>query len=168
MPSRVLPLEDLKQRSVMYWLPPGGRDNGVWADTWVIMAELEAADSAAVLTLLAQADVGGYVATPGGRRTVTTTSRHLYVDREQHNHATDVLMLFLRGKDPSVATVTASMKTTTTPKTEPSGWSVVPATVKQLIMREPVRTVIKVLVAATLIALGLIFVYYEGPPRRHC
>jgi hypothetical protein len=52
MYSDVLPLEELKRRSVMYGLPARGMDNGGWADTWVILAELEAGHVTAVLDLL--------------------------------------------------------------------------------------------------------------------
>jgi hypothetical protein len=97
--ANVIPLEELKQRSVMYWLPPGGRDNGVWADTWVILAELEAGDVTAVLDRLADADVGGYAAIPGGRKSCGSTAcHHLYVDRMRYHRAVDVLMVFLRGR----------------------------------------------------------------------
>ncbi len=68
MSSQIRPLEDLAQFDIAYWLPPGGRDNGVWADIWVAIADLETDDASEVLDLLAQADVGGYVAVPGGRR----------------------------------------------------------------------------------------------------
>ena len=68
MLSRVIPLEYLKERDLMFWLPPGGQDNDVWADTWVILAELESADAAPILALLQDADVGAYIAGPSGRR----------------------------------------------------------------------------------------------------
>jgi hypothetical protein len=113
MYSRLIPLEDLspsvtisqsgdlKQRSVMYWLPPGGRDNGVWADTWVILADIETGDVTAVLDLLAKADVGGYVAIPSdGQRVRAHSCQHLYVDTQRYHQAEDVLMLFLRCKQP--------------------------------------------------------------------
>jgi hypothetical protein len=91
MLSRVLPLDDLAQRSVMYWLPPGGQDNGVWATMWVVIAELETREVAPVLARMADADIGAYATKPaadGGRR--------LYVDVMQYNQAADVLMVFLR------------------------------------------------------------------------
>lgn len=43
-PSR--PLPDPSRLGIVFWLPPGGVDNGVWAS--------------------ADADVGGYVGSPGG------------------------------------------------------------------------------------------------------
>ena len=92
----------------MFWLPPGGQDNEVWADTWVILAELESADAAPVLALLQDADVGAYIAGPSGRRGATTAGVQLYVDREQHNRAVDVVMQFLRGKDQPAVPVKAS------------------------------------------------------------
>jgi len=101
MLSRILPTEELAQRSVMYWLPPGGQDNGVWATMWVVIAELEARQAAPVLARMADADVGAYAAKPsaGGGRAI-------YVDVLQYNRALDVLMMFLRGKEtPEAAAV---------------------------------------------------------------
>jgi hypothetical protein len=99
--SHLIPLEELKQRSVMYWLPPGGRDNGVWADTWVKLAELETGYVTTILDLLAEADVGGYVTTLGGYKVGANGCHHLYVDAMRYHRAEDVLMLFLRGKEGS-------------------------------------------------------------------
>ena len=62
MSSLIRPLEDVASCGIPYWLPPGGRDNGVWADMWVLIAELESDDASEVLGLLADADVGGYAA----------------------------------------------------------------------------------------------------------
>jgi hypothetical protein len=91
MSSRILPMADLAQRSIMFWLPPGGRDNGVWASQWTLVAELDAADAPRVLSALAAADVGAYAAGAGA-------SRRLYVDALQYNQALDAVMLFLRGR----------------------------------------------------------------------
>jgi hypothetical protein len=93
-----IPLEELKRRSASFWLPPGGRDNGVWADTWVMLAELEADDTAPVLGLLAQAGVGGYAVATRGPRVRTSECHHLYVDTMRYRHAEDVLMVYLRGR----------------------------------------------------------------------
>jgi hypothetical protein len=67
-------------------LPPGGVDNGVWASAWAELADLDAAEVAPVLRLLADADVGGYVATPGGRinRPNRRAIHRLWVDSLQY------------------------------------------------------------------------------------
>jgi hypothetical protein len=93
-------LQDAAGRSVMYWLPPGGRDNAVWADTWVVLADLDPGDAAVVLDLLAEADVGGYVAIPGGRRARAkgAVCQTLWVDAMQCHRAEDVLMQFMYDK----------------------------------------------------------------------
>jgi hypothetical protein len=151
MLSRVIPLEYLKERDLMFWLPPGGQDNEVWADTWVILAELEAADVAPVLALLHDADVGAYVAGPSGLKGAANRGVRLYVDREQHSRAVDVVMLFLRGKDESAVPVKASKPA---PKVRPK------------VKRRSVRillTAIQVAAFAALIALGLLLAYYRGP-----
>lgn len=91
------PYPDPSQLSVMFWLPPGGTDNGVWASNWAELADLEPADVASVLTALADAGVGGYVATPGGRasRFRPPSTRRLWVDSLQYHRAEDVLMAYL-------------------------------------------------------------------------
>jgi hypothetical protein len=99
--SRLLPLAELQQRSVMYWLPPGGTDNGVWATTWTLIAELDAHDAQQILGKLAAADVGAYVAAPSGRYKPGSSTSMLYVDTIQFTLASDVLMQFLRaGRTP--------------------------------------------------------------------
>jgi len=108
MLSRVLPLDDLAQRSVMYWLPPGGHDNGVWATMWVVIAELETREVAPVLVRMADADIGAYAAKPaagGGQR--------LYVDVMQYNQAADVLMVFLRKETAGKPRATSGPRTST-------------------------------------------------------
>jgi hypothetical protein len=82
----------------MYFLPPGGVYNDVWASTWVLLADIDDRDAAPVLRGLADADIGGYVATPAGirrdpRRTVVRT---LYVDTMQYGRAEAVLMKYLQ------------------------------------------------------------------------
>jgi hypothetical protein len=103
MSSLIRPLEDLTQRDIAYWLPPGGRDNGVWADTWVVIADLDADDTTEVLNRLAEADVGGYVAIPGGRRARAKgpVCYGLWVDLMQYGRAEDVLMQVLRNRPPA-------------------------------------------------------------------
>jgi hypothetical protein len=98
MTSQIRPLEDLTQFGVAYWLPPGGRDNGVWADTWVAIADLESGDAGVVLDLLAKADVGGYVAVPGGIRARAggPVNCRVWVDAMQYSVAEDVLIRFMR------------------------------------------------------------------------
>jgi hypothetical protein len=100
MSSQIRPLEDLAQFNIAYWLPPGGRDNGVWADIWVAIADLESADADTVLDLLANADVGGYVAVPGGRRARARgpVSARVWVDAMQYGVAEDVLIRFMRAR----------------------------------------------------------------------
>ena len=100
MSSLIRPLEDVASCGIPYWLPPGGRDNGVWADMWVLIAELESDDASEVLGLLADADVGGYAAIPGGTRArARGPVRHrLWVDAMQYGLAEDVLIRFMRGR----------------------------------------------------------------------
>ncbi len=150
MLSRVIPLEYLKERDVMFWLPPGGQDNDVWADTWVIIAELDAADARPVLDLLQDNDIGAYVAKPSGLRGAPSPGRQLYVDREQYTLATDVLMLFLRRKDqpamPRVERIAPKLR----------------SKIKTPAVPRAVVLVLKVAFVAGLIALGMAFAYYRG------
>jgi hypothetical protein len=96
--SQIRPLEDLSSCGIAYWLPPGGRDNGVWADIWVAIADLETDDAGEVLELLASADVGGYVAIPGGIRARARGAprERIWVDAMQYGIAEDVLIRFMR------------------------------------------------------------------------
>ncbi|WP_200902691.1 hypothetical protein [Mycobacterium sp. EPa45] len=151
MLSRVVPLEYLKERDVMFWLPPGGRDNEIWADTWVILADLEPADAQPLLDLLHDADVGAYVASPSGRRGAPATGVQLYVDREQHNRATDVVMQFLRGKEQPVM---------------PRAERIAPKIRSKIKMPTPPRPVViavQIALIATIFAVGLLLAYYRGP-----
>jgi hypothetical protein len=96
-PSR--PLGDPARFDVMFWLPPGGTDNGVWASAWAELADLDAADIDAVLGLLARADIGGYVATPGGRayRRGQPVVHRLWVDSLRYHKAEDLMMAYFGG-----------------------------------------------------------------------
>ena len=104
--SRSEQLKELRLRSVMFWLPPGGRDNGVWATTWVMVAELDSADVAPLLTLLHDADIGAYAAKASGRAGRAHAPTNLYVDRDQLPQAADVVMTFLRAKGEPASTTT--------------------------------------------------------------
>jgi hypothetical protein len=94
-PSR--PIGNPAQFDVMFWLPPGGMDNGVWATYWAELADLEAGDVGPVLALLADADVGGYVATPGGQQHYRRRPpiHRLWVDSLRYHRAEDILMAYL-------------------------------------------------------------------------
>lgn len=99
------PLDDIAACGIPYWLPPGGVDNGVWADTWELITDLDSGDVATVLGLLAAADVGGYAAVPGGRRARARgpVPFTLWVDAMQYGRAEDVVIRFMRlaGRRPS-------------------------------------------------------------------
>lgn len=150
MLSRVIPLEYLKERDLMFWLPPGGLDNDVWADTWVIIAELDDADARPVLDLLGDNDIGGYVARPSGRKGAPQTGKQLYVDREQYTKAIDVLMLFLRKKDQPPMPRSEAIA----PK--------IRSKIKIPAIPRAVSLVFKVVLGAAFIALFLFLVYAQG------
>lgn len=102
MSSYAWSVDDLAACDISYWLPPGGRDNGVWADRWALIADLDADDVAEVLDRLADADVGGYAAIPGGRRARAKgpVPYSLWVDVTQYHRAENVLMVLMRGRHP--------------------------------------------------------------------
>jgi hypothetical protein len=56
MYSVVFELEEMKKHDSMFWLPAGGRDNGVPEENWVTIADFEADD---VVPILEMTD-GGY------------------------------------------------------------------------------------------------------------
>jgi hypothetical protein len=64
------------------------------------LADLDAVDIGPVLGLLATADVGGYVATPGGRayRGGQSAVHRLWVDSLQYYKAEDLLMAYFGGR----------------------------------------------------------------------
>lgn len=92
---------DVAACGVPFWLPPGGSDNGVWADTWALIADIDSGDVSTILGLLANADVGAYAAVPGGRRARARgpVPRTLWVDAMQYGLAQDVLITFMRERD---------------------------------------------------------------------
>jgi hypothetical protein len=98
--SPLRPIGNPARFDVMFWLPPGGIDNGVWAGAWAELADLDEDDIDAVLGLLASADVGGYVATPGGgaHRRGQRVVHRLWVDSLQYHKAEDLLMAHLHGR----------------------------------------------------------------------
>ena len=100
MSSLIRPLEDVASCEIPYWLPPGGRDYGVWADVWVAIADLETGEAGEVLNLLAKADVGAYVAVPGGIRARArgVVRCRIWVDAMQYGIAEDVLIRFMRAR----------------------------------------------------------------------
>ena len=152
MLSRIIPLEELRQRSVMFWLPPGGRDNGVWASTWSMVAELDSAHVAPLLVQLHDADVGGYAATLSGQRGRADLPMALYVDRDQLPKATDVVMRFLRGKEdppPMAAPRRESFKDSTAPRSASARTAVALA---------------KIVFGALVIAGFTAMMYLEGTP----
>jgi hypothetical protein len=78
----------------------GGRRQRVSASAWAELADLDAAEVAPVLRLLADADVGGYVGKPGGgiKRPDRRAIHRLWVDSLQYHRAEDVLMAFLHNR----------------------------------------------------------------------
>jgi hypothetical protein len=99
--SPLRPIGNPATFDIMFWLPPGGTDNGVWASAWAELADLDSLDVSPVLSSLASADVGGYVATPGGhgRRRGQDATHRLWVDSLQYHKAEDVLMAYFRSRD---------------------------------------------------------------------
>ena len=97
MSSPISPIANPARRPIFFWLPPGGTDNGVWASAWAELADLQPDDIAAVLSHLAAAGVGGYVATPGGGRAHphSPVIHRLWVDSLQYHRAEDILMAYL-------------------------------------------------------------------------
>jgi hypothetical protein len=96
--SLIRPLEDIAACEIPYWLPPGGWDNGVWADTWELLSDIDSGHVTRILGLLAAADIGGYAAIPGGRRARARgpVPYSLWVDAMQYGLAEDVLIRFMR------------------------------------------------------------------------
>jgi hypothetical protein len=98
MSSPSHPIGSPAQFDIMFWLPPGGIDNGIWATYWAELADLQSSDIDPVLALLAKADVGGYVATPGGQRSRRSPIHRLWVDSLRYHRAEDVLMAYFNAQ----------------------------------------------------------------------
>ena len=99
MSSPINRIPNLASRDIMFWLPPDGVDNGVWASAWAELADLGPSDISPVLHLLADAHVGGYIATPGGAsRPHRRVIHRLWVDSLQYHRAEDVLMSYLNAR----------------------------------------------------------------------
>lgn len=86
-------------RGETYRIPGNATENGVTAEKWTVLAELESHEAPLVLHAMADAGVGGY--TVPARGPYTKQGRHqLYVDAGQYNRAEEALMNALRGKTP--------------------------------------------------------------------
>ena len=163
MPSRIIPMEELEQRDVMYWLPPNGQDNGVQATMWIPLAEIDVDDVSSVLTKLADAGVGAFAAKRPGREPRAACHRRLYVDTTKTLQATDLLMLLLRGRaEPELADYRP-------PRRVPlSQMQVAPRSKGRHYTRKVVKYL---LMAGMLVVLGLVIYqtgvnYYEGLQRH--
>jgi hypothetical protein len=82
-----------------YWLPPGGIDNGLDAETWAVLVDVDASDMAPVLAGLGQAGIAAYAAPIGrpGRRAPGREFR-IWVDTWPHARAEDVLRRILSAR----------------------------------------------------------------------
>lgn len=79
------------QPSRLYWLPPGGMRNGLNAQTWAPLIDVDAGDLIMLLDTLRQADIAAYGARVGrlGRGRSSSTFR-VWVDTWTHARAEDV------------------------------------------------------------------------------
>lgn len=75
----------------LYWLPPGGIGNGLDAQTWAPLIDVDAGDLILLLDTLREADIAAYGARVGrlGRSRPSSTFR-VWVDTWTHARAEDV------------------------------------------------------------------------------
>jgi hypothetical protein len=99
MPCRILPIEEIEHLGTKFWVPAGGRENGVEATVWTILAELEGNEVSPVLSKLAAANVAGRAVAIAAATQRGNAHHRLYVDAMKYNQAMDALMLALRGKE---------------------------------------------------------------------
>lgn len=153
--------KDLAQRSVMHFLPPGGKHNGVWADTWVILADVETRYVAAILGLMAENDVGSYAVASRA-----DGDHRLYVDSMRYHSADDVLIGFLRAKQPRSETAPIPVPRRSSKERTRESRSPAPAAVTSWrFMKSALRWALWVPIGAALIALALSDAYHNGPNR---
>lgn len=75
----------------MYWLPPGGIENGLAASTWAPLLDVDASDLILLLDTLREADIAAYAArrrAPG--RIARCAVFRVWVDTWTHARAEDV------------------------------------------------------------------------------
>jgi hypothetical protein len=79
------------QPSPLYWLPPGGIGNGLNAQTWAPLVDVDAGDLIMLLDTLRLADIAAYGARVGrlGRGRSSSTFC-IWVDTWTHARAEDV------------------------------------------------------------------------------
>jgi hypothetical protein len=75
-----------------YWLPPGGFGNGLNAQTWVALIDVDASELVLLLDTLREADIAAYAARAGkvSRRLPSSVFR-IWVDTWTHARAEDVI-----------------------------------------------------------------------------
>jgi hypothetical protein len=86
-----------------YWLPPGGFDNGLDAETWVVLADTDSSQLPLLLARLMLAGIAAYAAPTGrlGRRTRPSTFR-IWVDTWLHAQAEDIVRTISREPPPAM------------------------------------------------------------------
>ena len=99
MSSQIRPLEDIAQCDIAYWLPPGGRDNGVWADIVGLIADLDS-DDAAGSRPVGEGRRRWLCGVPGWEKSqgARPGPHSLWVDAMQYGLAEEVLILFMRSR----------------------------------------------------------------------
>lgn len=75
-----------------YWLPPGGFGNGLNAQTWAELLDVDASELVLLLDTLRDADIAAYAARVDklGRRRPSSVFR-IWVDTWTHARAQDVI-----------------------------------------------------------------------------
>lgn len=86
---------DFTGRGPMFWLPPGGFDNGIDASAWAELADLPEGEVAEVLFGLQEAGIAAYVAIGQQARRGAGSGPvryRLWVDTLRYRRAEDLLM----------------------------------------------------------------------------
>lgn len=74
---------DFASRGLPFWLPPGGRGNGIPAEAWTMLVELDEADSTRAVAALSAARIAVYVSPVRAHDRIARCGRRVHQRRRQ-------------------------------------------------------------------------------------
>jgi hypothetical protein len=150
--------EPERLRDAMFQVPGSATDNGLTADGWTLLADLDADEAPGVLDAMAEASVAGYTVAARGKEALTGR-KQLFVDSKQYSRGEQVLMDFLRGRTTPPAGAPTRTSAPRPPRQRPAAFTAV----ARVAAIRPVRWTFQIVVGAALIAGALWIAYKEGP-----
>ena len=145
-------------RNEMFQVPGSATTNGLTADGWTILAELQSHETEGVLDAMADADVAGYTMPVRGGDP-KAGHRQLYVDSAKYQLAERVLMDYLRGRTTLPAGAQAVSAAT------PSPPHPVVVAIKRIWSIRLLRLAVQIVFCAVVFGGLLWFVYLYGATK---